>query len=81
MESNGQTLGEECCFRGVFRDNGVSAQWPCRARASCLHDKWVENVGAGQFAVPVNLVLCCLIGCCTWFGCCAVRVGLRFMYR
>ena len=31
---------------------------------------------AGQFGVFVYLVLCCLVGCCTWFSCCAANLGL-----
>jgi len=46
---------------------------PC---TSCLYGKWVEDVCTGQFGVFVYLVLCCLVGCCTWFSCCAANVGL-----
>ena len=46
---------------------------PC---TSCFYGKWVENVCAGQFGEFVYLVLCCLMGCCTWFCCCAVNVWL-----
>ena len=51
---------------------------PC---ASCLHRKWIENVGAGQFGILVNLLLCCLIGCSTWLSSCAANVGLRMCTR
>ena len=34
------------------------------------------DVCAGQFRVFVYLVLRCLLGCCTWFSCCAAIVGL-----
>ena len=37
---------------------------PC---TSCLYGKWV--VCTGQLGVFVYLVLCCLVGCCTWFIC------------
>ena len=43
---------------------------PC---TSCRYGKWVEDVCAGQFGVSVYLVQCCLVGCCTWFGCCAAN--------
>ena len=43
---------------------------------SCFYGKWVEDVCAGQFGVFVYLVLRCLLGCCTWFSCCAAIVGL-----
>ena len=48
---------------------------PC---TSYFYGKWVEDVCAGQFGVGllVYLVLYCLVGCCTWFSCCAVMVGL-----
>ena len=42
----------------------------------CFYGKWVEDVCTGQFGVFVYLVLCCLVGCCTWFSCCAANVGL-----
>jgi len=38
--------------------------------------KWVEDVCAGQIGIFIYLVLCCLVGCCTWFSCCAANVGL-----
>ena len=46
---------------------------PC---TSCLYGKWVEDVCAGQFGVFVYLVLCCLVGCCTWCSCCVANVRL-----
>jgi len=46
---------------------------PC---TSCLYGKRVEDVSAGQFGVFVYLVQCSLVGCCTWFSCCAANVGL-----
>jgi len=66
-------LEEECCFPGVLRDGGdAPANLLCQLNghfvvcATCVHGKWIENVGAGQFAILVNLVLCCIIGCCNW---------------
>ena len=44
---------------------------PC---ISCLYVKWVKYVCAGQFGEVDSLVLCCLVGCCTWFSCCATSI-------
>jgi len=84
LNSEGQTLEEECCFLGVLRDGGdASANLLCQLNghvvpcASCLHRKWIENVGAGQYGILVDFVLCCFVGCCTWLTCCAAIVGLR----
>jgi len=53
-------LEEECCFPGVLRDGGdAPANLLCQLNghvvpcASCLHGKWIENVGAGQFGILV----------------------------
>ena len=69
MKSEGQTLEEERCFPGVLRDGGdASANLLCQLNghvvpcASCLHGTLVENVGAGQYGILVNSVLCCFIG-------------------
>ena len=77
-------MEKECCFPGVLRDGGdAPANLLCQLNshvvpcASCLHRKWIENVGAGQYGILVNLVLCCLIGCSTWLSSCAANVGLR----
>ena len=71
------------CLPGVFRDSGdTPANLLCELNGhlmpctSCLYGKWVEDVCTGQFGVFVYLVLCCLVGCCTWFSCCAANVGL-----
>ena len=52
-------------FPDVLRDGGdAPANLLCHLNghvvpcASCLHGIWVENVGAGQFGILVNLVLC-----------------------
>ena len=48
---------------------------PC---TSCRCGKWVEDVCVGQFGVLFHYhVLCCLVGYCTWFSCCAANVGLN----
>ena len=39
----------------------------------------VKDVCTGQFGVFVYLVLRCLLGCGTWFSCCAANVGLEHM--
>ena len=74
-------LEKECCLPGVFCDSGdTPANLLCELNGhlmpctSCLYGKWGEN-NAGQFGVFVYLVLCRLVGCCTWFGCCAANVG------
>ena len=51
---------------------------PC---TSCLYGKWLEDVCVGQFGVFLCLVLRCLLGCCTWFSCCAANVGLSICVR
>lgn len=87
LKSDGQMLEEECSFPGVLCDGGdapanlVSAQWPCSAMWQLsIYGRWIENVSAGQFGILVNLVLCCLMGCCTWFSSCAVpMLGLLCM--
>ena len=69
---------KECCLHDVFCDSGDTPSsllcelnghiMPC---TSCFYGKWVQDVCAGQFGVSVYLVLCCLVGCCTWLSCCA----------
>ena len=87
LQSDGKALEKECCFPGVFSDSGDTPAnllgelnghlMPC---TSCLYGKCVEDVCAGQFGVFVYLVPCCLLGCCTWFSCCAANVGLSILY-
>ena len=86
LQSHGKALEKECCFPGVFSDSGDTPAnllgelnghlMPC---TSCLYGKCVEDVCAGQFGVFVYLVPCCLLGCCTWFSCCAANVRLSIM--
>ena len=83
LQSHGKALEKECCLPGVFRDSGdMPANLLCELNGhlmpctSCFYGKWVEDVCAGQFVVFVYLVLRCLLGCCTWFSCCAANVGL-----
>jgi len=83
LQSHGKALEKECCLPWVFCDSGdTPANLLCELNGhlmpctSCLYGKWVEDVCAGQFRVFVYLVLCYLLGCCTWFSCCAANVGL-----
>jgi len=48
---------------------------PC---TSCLRGKCTEDASDGQFAIFIDLVMCCLMGCCTmaWMPCCR-NVTLR----
>jgi len=75
LKSDGHTLEEECCFRGIFYDGSdAPGNLLCQLNghvvpcASCLHGTWVENMSPSQFEILVNLVLCCLIGCSTWLS-------------
>ena len=57
-------MEDEYCFLGVLScDCRDALNGHVVPRDSCLHGKWIVNVGAGQFGILVNLVLCCLIGC------------------
>jgi len=83
VQSHGKALEKECCLSDVFCDSGdTPANLLCELnghlmpRSSCFYGKWVDDVCAGQFGAFVYLVLCCLVGCCTWFSCCAANVGL-----
>ena len=85
-ESHGKAFEKECCLQGVFCDSGdTPANLLCELNGhlmpctSCFYGKWVEDVCAGQFGVFVYLVLRCLVGCFTWFSCCAANVRLRIM--
>jgi len=84
LQSHGKALEKECCLPDVFCDSGdTPANLLCELNGhlmpctSCLYGKWAEDECAGQFGVFVYLVLCCLLGCCTWFSCCAANVRLR----
>ena len=83
LQSHGKALEKECCLPCVFCDSGdTPANLLCELNGhlmpctSCLYGKWVEDVCTGQFGVFVYLVLCCLLGCCTWFSCCVANVRL-----
>ena len=83
LQSHAKALEKERCLPGVFRDSGdTPANLLCELNGylmpctSCFYGTWVEDVCAGQFGVFVYLVLRCLVGCCTWFSCCAANVGL-----
>ena len=73
--------GNLLCDHGVVESGDTSANLLCELNGhlmpctSCLYGKWVEDVCTGQFGVFVYL-LCCLVGCCTFFSCCAANVGL-----
>jgi len=83
LQSHGKALEKEFCLPGVFRDSGdMPANLLCELNGhlmpctSCFYGKWVEDVCVGQFRVFAYLVLRRLLGCCTWFSCCAANVGL-----
>ena len=83
LQSHGKALEKECCILVVFCDTGdTPANLMCELnghlmpRTSCFYGKWVEDVCTGQFGVFVNLVLLCLLGCCTCFSCCVANVRL-----
>ena len=83
LQSHGKALEKECCLPGVFCDSDdMPANLLCELNGhlmpytNCFYGKWVEDVCAGQFGVIVYLVLRCLLGCCTWFSCCAANVVL-----
>ena len=83
LQSHGKALEKEYCLPGVFCDSGdTPANLLCELNGhlmpctSGFYGKWVEDVCAGRLGVFVYLVLCCLVGCCTWFSCCAASVGL-----
>ena len=83
LGSHGKASEKEYCLPGVFCDSGdTPANLLCELNGhlmpctSCFYGKRVEDVCAGQFGVFVYLDLCCLVGCCTWFSCCAANVGL-----
>ena len=86
LHSHEKVLEKEC-FSAVFCDSGDTPAnllceldghlMPC---TSCLYGKWVEDVCAGQFGLSVYFVLCCLVGCCTWFGCCAEKCVTQHYY-
>ena len=83
QQRHGKALEKECCLLGIFCDSGdTPANLLCELNGhlmpctSCFYGKWVEDVYAGQFGVLVYLVLCCLLGCCPWFSCCAANVWL-----
>jgi len=42
----------------------------------CQLSLWQMGRRCVKFGVFVYLVLRCLVGCCTWFRCCAASVGL-----
>jgi len=52
---------------------------PC---TTCFNCRWVEHVGAAEPGIPITLVLCCLLGCCSWLGRCVadMRLGIRVRY-
>ena len=82
LQNHGKPLEKECCLPCVFCDSGYTpANLLCELNGhlmpctSCLYGKSVD-VCTGQFGVFVYLVLRCLLGCCTWFSCCAANVGL-----
>ena len=85
LQSHGKALEKEC-LPGVSPDCGyVPANLLCELNGhlmpctSCFYNKWVEDVCAGQFGVFVYLVLCCFLGCCTLFSCCATKCGTQHM--
>jgi len=88
MQSHGKALEKECCLPGIFCDSGdTPANLLCELNGhlmpctSCFYSKLVKDVCAGQFGVFVYLVLRCLLGCCTWFSCCAANMGLSILLR
>ena len=87
LQSHGKALEKECCLPGVFWDSGdTPGNLLCELNghlmpyASCLYGKWVEDVCTGQSGVFVYLVLCCLLGCCPWFGCCVVLLTTFYVF-
>ena len=83
LQSHEKALEKERCLPGVFCDSGdTPANLLCEFNGhlmpctSCFYGKCVEDVCTGQFGVFVHLVLCCLLGCCTWFSCCVANVRL-----
>ena len=81
-------VGKKCCIPDSICDSGdTPANLMCELNGhlmmpctSCLCGKWVEDVCTGQFGVFVYFVLRCLLGCCTWFSCCAAKCGAQHNY-
>ena len=72
----------KCCLPGVFYDSSdTPANLLCELNGHlmpctrCFYGKRVKDV-CWPIWTFVCLVLCCLVGCCTWFSCCAANVGL-----
>ena len=72
----GTGMSFPCCPLSQLRcacQSLASILCPC---TSCFNGKRVEDVGFAQPGVLVILVLCRLLGCCTWLGGCVVNMRL-----
>ena len=47
--------------------------------AGCLNCNWIEDNGVGQPDVLVYFVLCRLMGCCNWLGCCIAMCDSEYV--